>query len=112
MKTIEFEISYAENQEIHQNGYVEVPDDEEDMSEWFYYNSQGFEIPRVFTHHDGIGISQIGATDEQLKELDDFKGELDKYCDYVDEVIQTSEQNENKTYTKGCLIIRINDGEW
>ena len=111
MKTIEFEIISKENPQIHQNGYVEVPADEEEMPEWFYFDQYGMTQPRMFTHHDGIGISQIGATDEQEKELDEFLTQVQfDFVDWVDEVILLSEEDEHETYAKGDLIIKINDG--
>ena len=116
MKTISFEIIYGKNQEIHQNGYVEVPDDVNEDVEWFYYDKQGFAQPREFTHHDGIGITQIGATDEQQAEVDKFLQLVNvDLVDWVVDTIVTSEEDENETYMKGDLIVHINDGcqfEW
>ena len=111
MKTIRFEIIYAKNHNIHQNGYVEVPDDESEEVEWFYYNQEGFEQPREFTHHDSIGITQIGATDEQQAEIDRFLELVNvDLVDWVTDTIVISEEDENETYFKGNLIIHINDG--
>lgn len=111
MKTIEFEIISSKNPQISQMGYVEVPADEEEMPEWFYYDQSGMPQPRMFTHHDGIGINQIGATDEQEKELNDFLHQVQfKYVDFVDDIIILSEEDEHKTYHKGDLIIKINGG--
>ena len=93
MKTIDFKIIYNKNNEVYQTGFVEVPDDIEEECEWFYYNQSGMTQPRMFTHHEGIGISQIGATFEQ-----------------EDEVIVTSEEDENATYTRGDITIVINEG--
>lgn len=107
-KTIRFEIQSKENPQIHQNGFVEVPNNAEETPEWYYYDSQGFAIPRVFTHHDGVGIR---ATDEQNTEVDKFLEYVNyTYADWVQDVILTAEEDENKTYTKGGLIIQINDG--
>lgn len=111
MKTIEFEVIFSKNPQIHQEGYVEVPADAEEEVEWFYYNQSGMPQPRMFTHHDGIGISQIGATDEQEKEIDEFLHQIQfDYVDYVDDIIILSEEDEHKTYHKGDLIIKINGG--
>lgn len=111
MKTIEFEIISSKNPQISQMGYVEVPADEEEMPEWFYYDQSGMPQPRMFTHHDGIGINQIGATDEQEKELGEFLHQIQfDYVDYVDDIIILSEEDEHKTYHKGDLIIKINGG--
>lgn len=111
MKTIEFEIISSKNPQISQMGYVEVPADEEEMPEWFYYDQSGIPQPRMFTHHDGIGINQIGATDEQEKELDEFLNQVQfELVDFVDDTILLSEEDEHKTYQKGDLIIKINGG--
>ena len=111
MKTIDFEIIFAKNPQISQRGYVEVPADEEEDVEWFYYNQSGMPQPRMFTHHDEIGISQIGATDEQEEELDEFLSQVQfEYVDFVDNIILLSEEDENRTYKKGDIIIKINDG--
>ena len=111
MKTIEFKISSIKNPQIHQDGYVEVPSDENEMPEWFYYNQTGMAQPREFTHHDGIGITQIGATDEQLAELDAFDLAIHRdFVDWVNEVILLSRESDNRTYRKGDIVIKINEG--
>ena len=112
MKTIRFEICYAKNPQIHQNGYVEVPDGIDEVEEWFFYDQSGNVRSRMFTHHDGIGIDQIGATSEQQREIDKF---LELVCvdltDFVVDTIVWSEEDENETYVRGDLIIQINDGK-
>ena len=70
------------NIEVYQEGYVEIPDDVEESEDWFYYNQSGMVQPRMFTHHDGIGIKQIGATFEQEQEISEFLQEVQ--YDYVD----------------------------
>lgn len=109
MKTIRFEIQSKLNPQIHQNGYVEIPNDEDEVPEWFYYDQQGFAVPRVFTHHDGIGLT---ATDNQEMEIINFNEDIQyNYVDWVHDVILTADEDENETYTKGTLIIQINDGK-
>lgn len=111
MKTIEFEIIYNPNPQIHQNGYVEVPLNEDETVEWYFYNQSGMTQPREFTHHDGIGITQIGATEEQQAEIDKFLEIVHvDLVDWVQDVIVLSEEDENDTYTKGDLTIHVNDG--
>lgn len=111
MKTIEFEIISSKNPQISQMGYVEVPADADEDVEWFYYGQNGMPQSRMFTHHDGIGINQIGATDEQEEELNDFLNQVQfEYVDFVDDIIILSEEDEHKTYHKGSLIIKINGG--
>jgi hypothetical protein len=111
MIEVNFEIIYAKNPNIHQDGYVEMPDDVEEDVEWFYYDQNGIAIPRQFTNHDEIGLTQIGATDEQKWEIDSFLTLINtEYVDWVNDVICTSDGNEQKTYTKGDLIIKINGG--
>ena len=111
MKTIRFEITYIKNPQIHQKGFVEVPDDIKEIGEFYYYDQYGFAIPREFTHHDGIGLTQIGATDEQLAELDKFLYQVHIECvDWVAEII-CFEEDENRTFRKGDLVFQINDGE-
>lgn len=116
MKTIEFEIIYAKNDNVHQDGFVEVPEDVEKFPEWFYVGNDGMPQPREFTHHDEIGIDQIGATEEQLAEIEHFKMQIHvEFPDYVNEVILTADEDEHRTCVKGDLIININGGaklEW
>ena len=80
VKTICFEIVYGKNQQIHQNGYVEIPDDENEEVEWVYFDQQGFEQSNQFTHHDGVGLTM---TDEQYAEIEllieDFKANIKEY---------------------------------
>ena len=111
MKTVEFKIQAKWNKDIYQVGYVELPDEEDEDVEWFYDDQNGFAIPNEFTHHDGIGLTQIGATEEQISEIDRFL-ELVRVdlVDWVQDVIIFSEEDENATYHRGDLIIIINDG--
>ena len=109
MREINFKIISKKNREVYQEGYVEIPDDVEDPSEWFYYNQTGMVQPRMFTHHDGIGISQIGATFEQEQEISEFLQEVEcDYVDWVEDVILNSEEDETGTFEKGNLKIIIN----
>ena len=72
MNTIYFKIISKKNREVYQEGYVEIPYDVEEQEEWFYYNQSGMVQPRMFTHHDGIGIKQIGATFDKEQEISKF----------------------------------------
>ena len=108
-KIINFKIINKRNEEIYQEGYVEIPQNVEEPEEWFYYNQSGMVQPRMFTHHDGIGISQIGATFEQEQEISEFLQEVQyDYVDWVNDVILNSEEDEHETYEKGNLKIIIN----
>lgn len=108
-KIIDFRIINKGNEEIYQEGYVEIPDDVEKPGAWYYYNQTGMVQPRMFTHHDGIGISQIGATFEQEQEISEFLQEVQcDYVDWVEDVILNSEEDETGTFEKGNLIIKIN----
>lgn len=111
MKTIEFQILYNKNNDIHQEGYVEVPSDVEELPEWFYYDQNGFVVPREFTHHDGIGLTQIGATAEQESELQRFYEIVHlEEVDFIDEVILTADEDEHRTYIRDDITIIVNDG--
>nr|WP_304049909.1 hypothetical protein [Methanobrevibacter gottschalkii] len=108
-KIINFKIINKRNEEIYQEGYVEIPQNVEEPEEWFYYNQSGMVQPRMFTHHDGIGISQIGATFEQEQEISEFLQEVQcDYVDWVEDVILNSEEDEIRTFEKGSLIIELN----
>ena len=113
MKTIYFKIIFNKNNNIYQYGYVEVPEDVEDepewfYPEWFYYDQYGLVQPRRFTHHDEIGIR---ATDTQDMEIITFHNEIFKEIDFINDVILTSEESENRTYSRNNLTIIVNDGE-
>ena len=111
MKTIKFKIISNENKKIYQEGYVEVPEAVEEMPEWFYYDQNGFDVPRAFTHHDGIGLTQIGATDEQKSEIEKFNEIVfvDE-IDFINDTILTAEETENRTYVRNDITIIVNDG--
>lgn len=107
MKTINFRIISKQNREIYQTGYVEVPDDLQEPSEWFYFDPTGMAQPREFTHHDGVGLT---ATDAQYFEMEQFEESVHyKLVDYVNDVILNAEEDEHETYEKGDLIIKINE---
>ena len=109
MKTINFQIIYAKNEEVYQEGYVEIPDDITESSEWHYFTETGLEAFGMYTIHEGIITSPRGATDDQIAEVDDFKLSVQhEYCDYIDAVIYDAIEREKETYTKGDLIIKIN----
>lgn len=110
MKTIEFQITYAKNENVYENGYCEIPDDLDEEVEYFFYNQSGLTQPRRFIHHDEIGLNRIGATDEQMSEVDNFKLELAEFVDFIAEAIELAEEDDNRTYFKGDLIITINEG--
>lgn len=110
MKTIYFKIESTKNPQIYQEGYVEIPDDIEEPCEWYYYDQSGLTQPRPFIHHDGIGISQIGATNEQLHEIEEFSEEIYySLVDWVEEVIIYSEETDKETMQKGNIKITIGD---
>lgn len=110
MKTIFFKIISNENENIYQEGYVEVPDDVEELPEWFYYNQEGSAQPQIFTNHDEIGLTQIGATPEQEAELESFWKALDNDVIFIDDVILTAEEDENRTYVRNDITIIVNEG--
>ena len=110
MKTINFKIIYNKNDDIYQEGYVEVPEDIEELPDWFYYDQNGFAQPRVFTNHDGIGLTQVGATTEQLNELDVFYKAVNDEVDFIDDAILTADEDENRTYVRENLTLIINEG--
>ena len=102
MKTVNFEIKSIRNPNIHQNGYVEIPTDVEEEAEWFYENQSGLSQAREFIHHDEIGLSQIGATDEQEFEIEEFLNEV--HQEWVTDIVLTFDKG---TYQKGDLIVTI-----
>ena len=111
MKTINFKIISNKNENIYQYGYVEVPEDVEEMPEWFYYDQNGFAIPRVFTHHDEIGLTQIGATDEQASDVDEFNRIIfADDIDFINDSILNAEEYENRTYVRKDVTLIINEG--
>lgn len=110
MKTINFEIIANKNENVYQKGYVEVPEDVEEMPEWFYYDQNGFAIPRVFTNHDEIGINQISATDEQESDIEEFNKAIMNEIDFINDAILNAEENENRTYVRKDITIIVNDG--
>ena len=111
MKTINFKIISNKNENIYQEGYVEVPEDVEEMPEWFYYDQNGFAIPRVFTHHDEIGLTQIGATDEQASDVDEFNRIIfADEIDFINDAILNAEEDENRTYVRKDITIIVNEG--
>lgn len=103
MEIKNFEIKSIKNANIHQNGYVEVPDDVEEEAEWFYINQSGLSQAREFTHHDEIGVSQIGATEEQEFEIEQFLNEIHE-SEWITDVILNFESG---TYEKGDLVVTI-----
>lgn len=111
MQTINFEIIYQPNPQIHQNGFVEAPDDIEELPNWFYYDQSGIAQPREFTHHDGVGISQIGATEEQTSEIDRFLYLIHfELVDFVNDTILLAFEDERTSFVKGDILIKINGG--
>lgn len=110
MKTINFKIISNKNENIYQEGYVEVPEDVEEMPEWFYYDQNGFAIPRAFTHHDEIGLTQIGATDEQASDIEEFNRVIMDEIDFINDAILTADEDENRTYVRNDITIIVNDG--
>ena len=110
MKTINFKIISNKNENIYQEGYVEVPEDVEEMPEWFYYDQNGFAIPRVFTHHDEIGLTKIGATDEQASDIEEFNRVIMDEIDFINDAILNAEEDENRTYVRNNITIIVNDG--
>lgn len=107
MKTIKFEIIANENENVYQKGYVEVPEDIEEMPEWFYYDQQDFAIPRVFTHHDDV---ELTATDEQIAEVEEFNEAIMDEIDFINDAILTADEDENRTYVHDNITIIVNDG--
>ena len=87
-----------------------MPDDVEELPDWFYYNQEGFAQPREFTNHDEIGLTQIGATNKQETELDSFAKALHDEVDFINDVILTAEEDENRTYIRNDITIIVNDG--
>lgn len=110
MKTINFKIISNKNENIYQYGYVEVPEDVEEMPEWFYYDQNGFAIPRAFTHHDEIGLTQISATDEQESDIEEFNRIIMDEIDFINDAILNAEEDENKKYVHNDITIIVNDG--
>lgn len=109
MKTIEFSINYKLNPQIHQDGYVEIPENEDEEPNWYYYDSNGFITTTETTIHDGIRIE--GATYEQETELDRFYTITHfDLVDWVDGLILESSEDEDEFWVKGDLIVKINDG--
>ena len=102
MEIKNFEIKSIVNGNIYQTGYVEIPDDVEEEAEWFYTNQSGLSQAREFTHHDDIGLSQIGATEEQEFEIEEFLNEV--HQEWVTDIILTFDKG---TYEKGDLVVTI-----
>lgn len=110
MRIIHFKIESKKNRNIYQSGYVEIPDDIEESADWFYYNQTGMAQPSEFTHHDEIGVTQIGATNAQIQEIDSFLEQIHvEHVEWVHEIILNAEENEQGIYKKGDLKIVINE---
>lgn len=107
MKTINFEIIANKNENVYQKGYIEIPEDIEQTPEWFYYNQNGFAIPRVFTHHDDV---ELTATDEQIAEVEEFNEAIMDEIDFINDAILTADEDENRTYVRNDITIIVNDG--
>ena len=109
---IEFQIRYAVNEQIYQNGFVEFEvneNNEETDVEWSYYDQNGFVIPREFTYHDGV---ELTPTDKQNAEIDAFLELIHiDFVDYIQDIILTSKEHEHKTYQNDVIIIDINGGD-
>lgn len=102
MEIKNFKIKSIRNPNIHQNGYVEIPNDVETEADWFYENQSGLSQTREFTHHDEIGLTQIGATEEQEFEIEEFLNEV--HQEWVTDTVLNFDKG---TYTKGDLVITI-----
>lgn len=109
-KTIYFKIMAKENTDVYQEGYVEIPEDIEVEPDWFYYDQNGVAQSRAITHHDGIGLTQIGANHEQEVELDSFANALSEEVDFIDDVILNADEEEHLIYIRKGIIIEVNEG--
>ena len=106
MKTIYFRIISKKNNEVYQEGYVEIPDDVEESADWFYYDQTGMAQSRSFTRHDGV---RIHPSFSQENEIDRFIELVEyEYVDWVNDVILNSEEDKYELCMLGDLIIEIN----
>ena len=107
-KTIEFEIICEENPQIHQKGYVEVPEDENEFADYYYEDDNGFALPKLHTIHDGAGWK---ITEEERAEVEAFERLVAVEGIHLDFLIETSEEDDRCTYSHKGIEIRINGGE-
>ena len=66
------------NKIVNAKGKINDDDLDEEV-EYFFYNQSGLTQPRRFIHHDEIGLTSIGASDEQMSEVDNFKLEFTRF---------------------------------
>ena len=102
-KIIYFKI---ENENCTEQGYVEIYDDTDYMSDWYYWkNGQGY-VQQEIVEHKREEIT--GLTYEQLCEIEYFKELVNNvYVDWIQEFIFMSEEDEKDVLQIGELNIYI-----
>ena len=102
-KIIYFKI---ENENCTEQGYVEIYDDTDYMSDWYYWkNGQGY-VQQEIVEHKREEIT--GLTYEQLCEIEYFKELVNNvYVDWIQEFIFMSEEDEKDVLQIGELNIYV-----
>ena len=104
-KIIYFKI---ENENCTEQGYVEIYDDDDYMSDWYYWeNRQGYVQQEIVEHkREKIG----GLTDEQINEIEDFKELVNNtYVDIILEFIFMADEGEINEMEIGELTVKVGD---
>ena len=103
-KIIYFKI---ENKNCSEQGYVELYDNADYMPDWYYWNGQGY-VQQEKIYHKNEMI--IGLTDEQLKEIEEFKELVNNtYVDSVLDFIFMADEDEFDELKIGELTIYVGD---
>ena len=104
-KIIYFKI---ENKNCIEQGYVEIYDDDDYMSDWYYWkNGQGY-VQQEIVEHKKEGIT--GLTYEQLCEIEYFKELVNNvYVDLILEFIFMADEGEVNEMKIGELTIYVGD---
>ena len=104
-KIIYFKI---ENKNCTEKGYVEIYDDADYMSDWYYWkNGQGY-VQQEIVEHKREEIT--GLTSKQYNDIEEFKNLVNnKYVDWVQEYIFMCDEDEKDFLQIGELKITVGE---
>ena len=104
-KIIYFKI---ENENCIEQGYVEIYDDADYMSDWYYWeNGQGY-VQQEIVEHKKEEIT--GLTDKQYNDIEEFKELVNNtYVDWILEFIFMADEGEVDELKIGELIVKVGD---
>ena len=110
---VDFRYILKDNYDVEISGTVEIPPNEDaDDSEFeiTFDKEDGFTTPNLYIKHYGIGLTQLGRTDQQDYELDKLKNLfcedflfLTRICDNIDT---------NKIIDLGEVYLVINQADF